>query len=320
MRASSRRPDPVLRRLLTACVIALIGGCASRLAEPGVPVRAPTLTQTTWIAADGAEMPLRRWSPDGPPRAVILALHGFNGYGKSFALPAAHWKGKGIALYAPDQRGFGAAPGRGLWAGTAAYRADARALARLLRQRYPNTPFYLLGESMGGAVAILAVADTDLPIDGLILISPAVWSREVMNPFERAALWLASRIAPGLRLTGEGLERWPSDNIAMLMDRGADPLVLFETRMDTTAGLVDLMSAALDALPGITMPTLALFGANEEILSDEAVAAFHARAPDPVSLETIPTGWHMLLRDLRAPIVWQRIEAWIAATTSPARR
>ena len=61
-----------------------------------------------------------------PVRAVILALHGFNDYSNAFEGPGEVWAGHGIATYAYDQRGFGAAPERGLWPGTRRSRRRCR--------------------------------------------------------------------------------------------------------------------------------------------------------------------------------------------------
>ncbi|MEJ0071172.1 MAG: alpha/beta fold hydrolase [Pseudomonadota bacterium] len=72
--------------------------------------------------------------------------------------PARPGARHGIATYAYDQRGFGGAPDRGRWAGTPQLAADVASAAALLRGRYPGVPLYLLGESMGGAVAILAAS------------------------------------------------------------------------------------------------------------------------------------------------------------------
>src|SRR5271156_6091684 len=70
-----------------------------------------------FIADDGVPLPLRKWLPRDSVKAVILALHGFGDYSNAFTMPAPVWAERGIATYAFDQRGFGGAPGRGLWAG-----------------------------------------------------------------------------------------------------------------------------------------------------------------------------------------------------------
>src|ERR671931_230597 len=65
--------------------------------------------------------------------------------------------------------------------------ADAAHAARLLRERHPGVPFYLMGESMGAAVAILA-AIGGAEIDGLILVAPAVRGHQMLTVAARAAL------------------------------------------------------------------------------------------------------------------------------------
>jgi acylglycerol lipase len=177
----------VLAAFLAACSSASDPGDAfprAKLASVGpmASLSSPQLADDHMVSADGSTLPLRRWLPQGEPRAVVLALHGFNDYSKAFAGPGAAWAKDGIATYAYDQRGFGAAPGRGRWPGAKRLTGDAETAAKLLRQLYPGIPVYLLGESMGGAVAILAAAGHNgaprLDVDGVILVAPAVWGRQ----------------------------------------------------------------------------------------------------------------------------------------------
>ena len=251
-----------LRCAWVLAVLLLSAGCAptidedARLAGIGTaraapePNPRPDFTRTSLVAADGRVLPLRKWLPGGQVKAVILALHGFNDYSNAFEDSGEAWAKRGIATYAYDQRGFGAAPERGFWPGRAALAADAATASRILRRLYPGVPLYLLGDSMGGAVAVVAMTgESGAPIpdvDGVILTAPAVWGRTTMDLLPRLALWGGVRLMPGLTVTGRGLEIKPSDNIPMLRALSRDPLVIKETRVDTIYGLVDLMDAALD--------------------------------------------------------------------------
>src|SRR5690606_15617308 len=117
--------------------------CTPRLIPMGPAVGEPSLAEDALVMADGARLPLRRWlPPDGnPPRAVILALHGFNEYARSSAEdPAPQFTAAGVAVYAYDQRGFGQAPHRGIWAGAQTLAHDATTAARLIRARHPGVP------------------------------------------------------------------------------------------------------------------------------------------------------------------------------------
>jgi alpha-beta hydrolase superfamily lysophospholipase len=287
------------------------------LDSPGNNLATPAtrLFEDRYIATDGTELPLRSWLPEGKPDAVILALHGFNDYSNAFALPAPSLVSHGIAVYAYDQRGFGAAPLHGRWAGTEMMVADATDAASLLRQKYPDRPIYLLGESMGGAVAILAATSANPPpIDGVILSAPAVWGRETMNLFERSALWIA-KLVPSMHFSGRELpvKVKPSDNIPMLRALSADPLVIKETRSDAINGLVDLMGEALDAGPRLRTKTLVLYGEHDEIVPREPVEQLVESLPGPASqrVALYPEGYHMLLRDLDAEIIVGDIAAWL---------
>ena len=281
----------------------------------------PRIASDYWLAADGARLPLSSWLPPGPAKAVILAVHGMNDYSSAFDAPGKALAAKGIATYAYDQRGFGAGPHPGFWSDTATMTGDLRTLAALLHARHPDLPLYILGESMGGAVAIAAAAGAPPPgVSGLILSAPAVWGRASMGFFPHAALWLAYHIAPGWTHTGRGLKIQPSDNIEMLRALSRDPLVIKETRVDAIHGLVDLMDAAQTAAGRLGLPVLVLYGEKDEIIPPAPTWAAIRGLPDlGVSQRAAyyPNGWHMLLRDLQAQVVEDDIAAWIADRTRP---
>ena len=285
----------------------------------------PRFSGSRFIAADGVGLPLRKWLPQGRPKAVVLALHGFNDYSHAFSGPGKAWAKLGIATYAYDQRGFGAAPGRGRWPGRFALAADAATASKILRRMYPQVPLYLLGESMGGAVAVVAMTgESGAPIpdvDGVILVAPAVWGRAVMPLLPKLVLAVGVRLFPAMTLTGRGLHIWASDNIPMLRALGRDPLVIKRTRVDTIYGLVNLMSAALASAPRLDCRLLLLYGAHDEIIPKLAVRRFVGMLPaDPGQgrrLAYYRQGWHMLLRDLEGPRVIGDVASWILSPGTP---
>ena len=305
-----------------------LAGCAP-LAVPAGPRQAePTIADGALATYDGTLLPLHAWLPadngadDEGVRAVILALHGFNDYGNFFASAGAFLGERGIASYAYDQRGFGSTANRGLWPGTRALTADAKAAAQALSRRHPGVPLYILGESMGGAVATLAVTDRDAPdVDGVILSAPAVWGRSTMPWYQTAALWLTAHTVPGMTLTGRGLKIIPSDNIEMLRALSRDPLVIKNTRIDSVFGLDNLMDAALAAAPALDRRALILYGERDELIPKEPVRQFLGDLPPAGNasrrVAIYEDGYHMLLRDLQAETVLIDIAAWIADATQP---
>ena len=307
------------RVTLFALVLLICSACSPRIMPPGKSIQSPTIENDRFVMADGAALPLRRWKPGlkfKAPKAVIIALHGFNDYSKSFENAGQFWAARGVLTYAFDQRGFGDAPFPGRWHGANALVDDLAEIAILVKNRHPSTPLFLLGESMGGAVIMAAADANSLPkIDGIILSAPAVWSRSIMPAWQRASLWVFAHAAPGLRISSSGFRRKPSDNIQMLKALSLDPKVIKRTRLDAVHGLVNLMDKALAATPIISGPALILYGRHEDIIPDAARKALEARLPSDncqIHVKDYGTGYHMLLRDLEARIVWTDIIAWIS--------
>ena len=287
---------------------------------PGPGPSEPQLLSESIVMDDGLELPLRRWLPPAgeATRAVVIALHGFNDYSKAFESPGAAWAKHGIATYAYDQRGFGAGPETGLWAGHERLTADLADAREAIGARHPDLPVFLLGDSMGAAVVLVSLTGTDPPpeVAGAILVAPAVWGRATMPIHQRVALWLTARLIPWARFSGRGLDIQASDNIEMLRALGRDPLIIKRTRVDAIDGLTDLMSAALEAGPRFEARALLLYGEKDEVVPKDPVFRFWRGLPAAAGSRQrqalYAEGWHMLLRDLQAELVHQDIAAWIA--------
>ncbi len=306
-------------------LVNVIGACAPMVREPGPSIQAPTMTDDALTMADGASLPLHIWQPGSENiRAAVIALHGFNDYGRFFHELATYLANDGVVSYAYDQRGFGGAPNTGYWAGSDAYVADLKASVLLVKKHHPGIPIFLFGESMGGAVLMAAATGADempLSVDGLILAAPAVWARQTMPFYQRWALWLASHTVPWLQVSGRGLKIKPSDNIEMLRALGRDPLIIKETRIDAIWGLASLMDRAMAGAAQFDDRSLILYGGLDEIIKKPATQEMLRRLPKRVGskyrIAFYEGGYHMLIRDLKAEAYWRDIAAWMHDPTSP---
>ncbi|MFM9863417.1 MAG: alpha/beta fold hydrolase [Micropepsaceae bacterium] len=302
--------------MIRTFVIALslvLAGCVAERLQPGPGPAMPAFVDDGhWRASDGFVLGMSQWQVERP-RAVIVALHGMNDYGQFIELAAKHWQTRGIATYAYDQRGFGRTDGNGRWPGHEVMAEDARTFAALVRVRHPGVPVYLLGESMGGAVAMVAAAGRIEPIaDGLILVSPALWGWSNLDVIKRSALWVMMQIAPGSRLSGRGLNIKPSDNEQMLIALGRDPYVIKATRVDAVHGLTDLMEAAWQSAAAVRVPTMVLYTNGDQVVPSKPTTDAAATIPGAKQVVCYDDGFHMLLRDLKGQRTWDAIEAFIA--------
>ncbi|WP_318262583.1 alpha/beta fold hydrolase [Spiribacter roseus] len=272
------------------------------------------------VTPDDTALPLRRWGPapeaGESPEAVVLGLHGFNDHAGAFVATAAALVPEGIAVYAYDQRGFGATGSRGDWPGTGALVSDARWALGSLQRRYPDTPIVVMGLSMGAAVATLALDDApSLQPEAAVLVGPAFWGRSAMPGYQRFALWAAERMAPELRVSNEWIGIEPSDDQAVLQALEADPRWIGAPTLEAIAGVSDLMDQALRGASGFNGPaTLIQYGTADEVIPPAAVCALLRALPDdaPWRAALYPEGYHMLTRYTGAAAVLADIRRFIA--------
>ena len=317
---ATRWPRPGTLILATV----LLGACvAPNFQQVTRTVSDPVLNDNYFTAHDGAHLPLRTWMSDDPiPKAIIIAVHGFNDYSHFFKAPGNFLAKNNITTYAFDQRGFGAAPKPGIWPGVSALARDLMSLTALVRARHPKIPLYLLGESMGGGIVMVTLKHAheqgqELGLSGVILSAPAVWGRQFMPWYQNIALWVSAHTIPKTKLTGQGLKIMASDNLEMLRALGSDPLVIKKTRVDTIYGLTNLMDQALEAAWGLKEPLLVLYGEKDEVIPKKPIMEMLARLPKKATVTRkvilYENGYHMLMRDLQAETVWRDISQWIKA-------
>lgn len=306
---------------MIAAVLApvILSACAPTVIPAGDAMQPPALVATggsadRYVAADGTALPLAIWpAANGAPTAVILGLHGYGDYRNAWEEPAAIWAKAGITTYAYDQRGFGGSPTRGRWAGTESLVEDARTMANLVRARHPGVPLYLAGESMGGAIALVA-ADRTIDADGLILLATALRSRDTLGPLASGGLWFFAHTIPWMPSGPTSIDYKPTDNPRTLEKLRRDPMMLRQTRLDMAYGLVDLMDAARSAAGRVNMPYLMLHGLGDRIVPREPVRAaieVMPRRPDS-RLAFYRDGYHLLLRDKEGAVVAADIVVWMS--------
>ena len=303
-------------RLYFAIILLCVAPACTPVVKPmSAAINGPSISGNALIARDGAILPLKTWLPDKKPQVVIVALHGFNHYSNAIAMPAGYWAKRGIATYAYDQRGFGGAPNRGYWPGLRTLISDFHDAIKVVAARHKGIPIFVMGVSMGGAVVMAALAQNPIEgIEGALLIAPAVWGRNQMNVIQRGALWFLSNTMPWLTVTGQGLNIKPSDNMKMLRGLSRDTKLIRHTRIDAIKGLVDLMDTAFAAAPKLGQtPLFIAYGLKDEIIPRKPTIDVMRRLPanSATRRALYKTGYHLILRDTKAKLLWRDVATWI---------
>ncbi len=298
-----------LRILALAVSLVLAAFAATAAAYPAAD-RPGDFVFTT---ADGTILPTRVWPPTAPPRGVILALHGFTDSRNAWALPAASLAAAGYWVYAPDQRGFGATASRGIWPGAAKLISDSQTMLAQLRARHPKLPLVLLGESMGGAVAMCVAAQTPKAADRYVFSSPAVWGFAQMGWATRLALRATNALAPNLVFSGQVApsDRVLTDNQDALRALATDPLTLPAANGAMLYGLTALMTQAQTAAASLSAPALVLVGQKDHVVPPPAAFTAWGKFPASARRAVYLNGYHLLLRDRARALPIGDIVAWL---------
>ena len=117
-------------------------------------------TTFTLPAGDGVEIYVRRWAPDGAPKAAVQIAHGLAEHGGRYARLADALTGAGYVVYAGDHRGHGRTAAQaddlGFFAardGWATVLGDLWQVTRRIAGDHPDRPIVLIGHSMGSFMA-----------------------------------------------------------------------------------------------------------------------------------------------------------------------
>lgn len=301
-------------RRRTAWIIPALLVTLSACGRP-TPGTAPTDVRLsdTVIETGDTTLALSSWTAPNP-RAIVIGLHGFGDYAAStFRFAAPVWATRGITTYAYDQRGFGRNETAKSWPGADKLAADLGGVFAQVKARHPGLPIFVIGHSMGGGVVLLAAGTDHLKgAEGLVLLSPATWGADTLPVSYRASAWLAAQVLPDQRWTGEGVVQIrPTDNIDLLREMSGDANIFYTPSSREFLGLVRLSDAALLASQKVDTPSLFVWGELDEVIPREPVARAYDNVPAAKDFVDVPTGWHLLLRDLEAERVHKLVADWI---------
>jgi len=264
--------------------------------------------------AGGTALFRRVWRPAGPPRGMVINLHGLGDHSGLYPTLVDHFVARGFSVHGPDLRGNGRSPGqRAYVARWDVFREDLRCVVELVRAEEPNVPVFLLGNSLGGLIALEYALHHPEGLRGVIAASPPLGRLGIPAPLLLLGR-VMSKILPRFALrTGMdlgGLARDPVVTRTVL----ADPLF----HRWGTARLSTEVAAAIARVhagaPHFPLPVLVLHGGADRMVLPDGSREFIAAVghPDRQLLE-YPEAYHVLFADLGRERVLTDVEHWAVA-------
>jgi acylglycerol lipase len=266
----------------------------------------------TLAGVGGLELYWQQWSPDAARATVVLA-HGASEHSGRYAWTAERLADRGYATYALDHRGHGKS------AGARAYVdrienvvSDLDSLVDLANH---GGQMFLLGHSMGGAVALAYAIRNQEKLDGLILSAPLA-ALEAASPATRLAGRVLSRVAPKLGV-------YPIDSSAVSRDPDVvrayddDPLNYHgKLPARTVAELSETVGNFPEDVARITLPVLVMHGTADGLVPPAATDMLEQRLGSEDKTVIRYDGlYHELLNEPERDRVVGDIADWLDAHT-----
>jgi len=291
---------------LAPAILTTQSGCAT-----AAPVRKPAVP--AWSAK--IKVPHRSWIPIQKPREVLLCVHGLGFSSESFDEFGKNMAAHGFAVYAVDVRGFGQWLNKreGNTVDFDSCLNDIEAALKNLRKAYPGVPIFLVGESMGGAIAMRAASRYPTLVNGLISSVPSS---------ERYGS-LTTKLHVGLRYIED--KDKPMNVGQTVVERAtANPnlqkrmLADKENRMELSPKELkqfnDFMKGNFDAAALIEkMPVLLMAGFKDKLVKPEGtIQLFNSLSTPDKLLMVIGDGEHLLLEENQlTPQLSQLLYVWL---------
>jgi alpha-beta hydrolase superfamily lysophospholipase len=268
--------------------------------------------------AGGAEIFWQAWLPLGTARAAVVIAHGVGEHSGRYGHLAARLTAAGFAAYALDHRGHGRSSGpRALIDHMDHAVTDVDSLVTLAASGRASRPIYLLGHSMGGAIALAYALRHQRRLRGLLLSSAAA-STETASPAARLEAKALAAVTPtvGIMEIDAGLL---SRDHAVVRAYRDDPLVYHgKLPARTVAEIAATIEGFAAELPLLRLPLLVMAGTGDRIVPPTGSRMVHDRAGSPDRTLRVYDGlYHELFNEPERRVVLGDAVAWLDARTVP---
>lgn len=266
----------------------------------------------TWKSSDGLEMFSRGWAPKKKPRAVVILIHGLGEHCGRYDHVGAALAGKGYALLGFDLRGHGKSGGpRGHAPAHESFVNDIDGMIAQAAARYPGTPRFIYGHSLGGILALLYVLRRRPVLAGAVVSAPGL--RTALE-LQAAKVFLAKALGTLLPKAGlpSGLEvRYLSRDAQVVERYVSDPLVHDRISFGMAKTSLEAIAWAFEHASEFSVPLLLMHGTDDQIAYERGSREFAAGVPADCTLKLWQGLYHEIHNEPEKEKVLAFLLAWL---------
>jgi alpha-beta hydrolase superfamily lysophospholipase len=272
-----------------------------------------TRTERNFDGVGGVRIVYDVWTPDAPPRAVVVLSHGLGEYARRYDHVAQRFGDGGLVTYALDHRGHGRSGGkRMLVRDISEYTADFDTLVRIATREHHGLKCVVLGHSMGGGIVFAYGVERPDNYDMMVLSAPAVAAQELVSPLMIVAAKVLGVLTPGLpvqELDVAAISRDP----AVVQAYNDDPLV-YHGKVPAGVGraLLQVGETMPQRAPALTAPLLVVHGSDDRLIPvDGSRRLVECVGSTDVELKVYPGLYHEVFNEPERDQVLGDVVSWI---------
>ena len=271
------------------------------------------------------ETHMLEWKSPTPAKIVVVCMHGLGLCARAYKPLGKELSANGIDGFGVNVRGFGPDRARPERAKLDCENTvnDVTNLLRNIHKERPDYKVFLVGESMGGALAIRIAAENPALVDGVVCSAPAwkllkIRRTAVKGIFE---LFLFSGNHPGP--AGRAVIHQATTDPELAAHWLTDPSHKLKLSWKEASSFLSFISKTDDYAKRLLKPTLLIQGLDDHLVSPKAVAKlFRNIHSDSKTFLIDGQGEHLVLEEGKssAPLTTKLIDWMKTDSTSNSGR
>lgn len=272
------------------------------------------LTISKFPTRDGTELYFEHWRPKKLEGAFVF-VHGVGDHIGRYRRFADYFSQRNYLVCLFDMRGHGRSPGRRCYVKRfEQYFEDLEDFIQFSRESATGVPWYLVGHSFGGQIALNHLVRHQNFFQAACVTSPNLHIAITMPKWQENIARSLVPILPGKKLDGLTDPAKLSHNPKILEDYLKDPFVSSFVTLRQGKGIYDNIPELFSKVDRIKTPLLMLHGTDDVYCSYEGTKKFFvALKLAKKQLKLYEGMYHELLQEVIHEEVFQEIRSWFDA-------
>jgi len=260
--------------------------------------------------------PLAAWLHEPAKKATcrLLLIHGLGEHSGRHLNTVNFLVSQGIEVVRFDLRGGGNSGGERQWISSFSdYVEDTTRVFNWICSNRDPLPLFVLGHSLGGAIAIYFGARFEKQLKGLVLSAPAHLAGDGVSALKIAVGRVLQKFAPHVRIPGSLNLSYLSRDPSVATEYKNDPLACHFSTLRQGTEILRAMEEIPSILPALKLPVALFHGTMDRVVRPEGSFEILKQLPGPEPvLHFLPGGYHEPHNDLDKETYFTLLHQWLS--------